>query len=204
VRISSAYFAWGRVCLSVIFLTSIFALLPDLRQILPVIYMIFYITFHFFYFSTMLLIALFRMGESDYLDDNLNAEAILRKRKMIFFFYFLIPILGYVSKILFCYVFPLKRSFRWIFSSLHGAISLNKSLNKRLRLQNQRLCPQIYIQLLKAPQFFRLPFEAELSFQSWTTTLQIWGLRLLPDAAAHLSPHHSGFQKACGSLFRPR
>ena len=119
----------GGEYLSVLFYTFIFALLPDLHgQIFPVIYMIFYITFHFFYCSTMLLIALFRMGESDYLDDNLNEESILRKRKMIFFFYFLIPILGYVSKILFCHVFPLKRSFRWIFFSLHGDISLNESL----------------------------------------------------------------------------
>ena len=42
-------------------------------------------------------IALFRMGESDYLEDNLNAEAILRKRKIIFFLLFL-GYLRYASK----------------------------------------------------------------------------------------------------------
>ena len=56
-------------------------------QILPVIHMIFYITFHFLYCSTMLLHSLFRMGESDYLYDNLSAVAILRKRKIYFSFY---------------------------------------------------------------------------------------------------------------------
>jgi hypothetical protein len=59
---------------------------PILRQILPVIHMILYITFHVFYFSTILLHNLFRMGEKDYLYDNLNTEAILRKRQMLIFF----------------------------------------------------------------------------------------------------------------------
>jgi hypothetical protein len=48
--------------------------------------MILYITFHVFYFSTILLHNLFRMGEKDYLYDNLNTEAILRKRQMLIFF----------------------------------------------------------------------------------------------------------------------
>ena len=38
----------------------------------------------------MLLRSLFRMGESDYLYDNLNAEAILRKRKIDIFLLFLL------------------------------------------------------------------------------------------------------------------
>jgi hypothetical protein len=49
--------------------------------------MIFYVTFHVFYYSTMLLHSLFRMGESDYLYDNLNAENILRKKEKYVFFY---------------------------------------------------------------------------------------------------------------------
>ena len=61
--------------------------------------MIFYITFHVFYCSTMLLHSLFRMGQSDYLYDNLNAEAILRKRKIyIYIFILLAHIANYRGK----------------------------------------------------------------------------------------------------------
>jgi hypothetical protein len=61
------------------------ALLPDL---VSVMHMTFYITFHVFYYSTMILHSLIHMGQSDYLYDNLNTEAILREKEIyIYIFY---------------------------------------------------------------------------------------------------------------------
>ncbi len=52
--------------------------------------------FHIFIAQQCFFHGLFRMGESDYLDDNLMTEAILMKRKMIFFLFLLVATTQYL------------------------------------------------------------------------------------------------------------
>ena len=103
VRLSIAYFAWGRAIICFlyfhVFFLSIIAwfhiymwYLPDITgQILPVYLHVKYHTSHFFSSHFLLLNnasfrRLFRMGESDYLCDNLECRSLSQTKRRILFF----------------------------------------------------------------------------------------------------------------------
>jgi hypothetical protein len=85
----SVYLLYFHISVCFIF-TFICSLLPgETGQILPFIYMIFYVHFHIFIAQQCLFHSLFRMGESNYLYDNLGYKSLSQTKRKILFFLFI-------------------------------------------------------------------------------------------------------------------